>query len=161
MLRLQGHAAQSSDFPPVTKTCIAPSPPWTMLRRVTLLFPRLRRIRLAALAFVQLRQVVERLPDIGVLGPQRLLADGQAALIERLGLGIAALVSVQRSQVVERGTGLEVLGSKRLLSHSQYTFGDLSRLGVLTCWLRASASTAPCVNAGSARIASHTNRAIA
>ena len=36
-----------------------------------------------------------------MLGPQRLLADGEAAAIERLGLGVAALGPVQLGQVVE------------------------------------------------------------
>ena len=45
----------------------------------------------AALGAIQRRQVVERGADIGVVGAQRLLADGQRALVERLGLGVAAL----------------------------------------------------------------------
>ena len=37
-----------------------------------------------------------------MLGPQRLLADGEAALEERLGLGVAALGLVKQGEVVER-----------------------------------------------------------
>ena len=44
--------------------------------------------------------------DVGVVGPQRLLADGQAALVERLGLGVAALVPIQLGQIVERSANI-------------------------------------------------------
>src|SRR5262245_1875178 len=61
-------------------------------------------------------QVVERPADGGVLGPQRLLPDSQAALVERLGLGEAVLGCVQRVRVVERGGDVGVLGLQRLLA---------------------------------------------
>ena len=48
------------------------------------------------------REVVERRADVRVVRPQRLLAQRQAALIERLGLGAAALALVQPGQVVLR-----------------------------------------------------------
>jgi hypothetical protein len=53
--------------------------------------------------------------DIGVLGAKRLLANRQAALVERLGLRIATLVVVEHRQVVEAGGDLAVLGAERLL----------------------------------------------
>jgi hypothetical protein len=55
----------------------------------------------AALAEIQPRQVVEAGGDVGMIGPKRLLADCQAALVEGLGRGVAALVAIQRRQVVE------------------------------------------------------------
>jgi hypothetical protein len=40
---------------------------------------------------------------VGVLGPQRVFAGGEAALVERLGFGVAALDAIQQGQVIERG----------------------------------------------------------
>ena len=73
----------------------------------------------AALGSVQPGQVVERGADVGVVGAQRLLADGERALVERLGLGVAALVAVQRGQVVERGADIGVVGAQRLLADGE------------------------------------------
>ena len=54
--------------------------------------PEVRGTRPVALREVQPGQVVERDGDIGVVGAERLLADGESALVERLGVGVAALV---------------------------------------------------------------------
>lgn len=48
------------------------------------------RIPVAALALVQPGQVVERVSHVGMFGSQRFLADGKAALLERLDLPVAA-----------------------------------------------------------------------
>ena len=40
--------------------------------------------------------------DIGMVGTERLLADRQRSLVERLGVGVATLVLVELSQIVER-----------------------------------------------------------
>jgi hypothetical protein len=45
----------------------------------------------AALGAIELGEVVEGSADVGVVGAQRLLVDGQRALVERLGLGVATL----------------------------------------------------------------------
>ena len=50
-----------------------------------------------------------------MVGTQRLLEDGQAALVQRLGFGVAALVAMELSQVVERYSDIGVVGSQRLL----------------------------------------------
>jgi hypothetical protein len=55
-------------------------------------------------------KVVERQPDTGVVGPQCLLADGERALVEGLGLGIAALVLVKRGQIIETPSTTVVTG---------------------------------------------------
>ena len=75
-------------------------------------------------------QVVERLADVGVLGPQRLLLDGEVAPVQRLVLGEAALGLVQQGQVAERGADGGVLGPQRLLGHAEAGAG--SRLGANT-----------------------------
>jgi len=63
-----------------------------------------------------------------VIGAQRLLADGEAALIQRLGLGVAALGTVQPGQVVERGTDGGVVGAQRLLADGEAAL--IQRLGL-------------------------------
>jgi hypothetical protein len=40
--------------------------------------------------------VVERDADVVVVGAQRLLADGKAALVERLGLDVAAMGAIEQ-----------------------------------------------------------------
>ena len=49
----------------------------------------------------QLRQVVEVSGDVGVVGPEALLVDGERAAHQRLGLGQPVGVLEQRGQVVE------------------------------------------------------------
>ena len=46
-----------------------------------------------------------------MLGTQGLLADGKAAPVERLGLGVAALPDIERGKVVEDGGDAGVLGT--------------------------------------------------
>src|SRR5262245_29352570 len=59
-------------------------------------------------------QVVERPADGGVLGPQRLLPDSQAAFVERFGFGEAVLGRVQWAEVVEEGADVGVRGPRTL-----------------------------------------------
>ena len=54
--------------------------------------------------------------DVGVLGAEGLLADGEGALVERLGLGVAAVCLVEHGQVVERVGDVGVLGAEGLLA---------------------------------------------
>ena len=68
--------------------------------------------------------------DIGVVGAQRLLADGERALVERLGLGVAALGAVERGQVVERGADIGVVGAQRLLADGERALVERLGLGV-------------------------------
>ena len=51
-----------------------------------------------------------------MLGAERLLADRQRALVERLGLRVGAGGLVQRGEIVERGGGVGMLGAERLLA---------------------------------------------
>ena len=54
-----------------------------------------------------------------MVGPQRLLRDGEAALVQRLGLGVAALALIQRGQVVQRRADIGVVGAQRLLADGE------------------------------------------
>src|SRR5208337_3884414 len=59
---------------------------------------------------------------------ERLLADRQAALVERLSLGVTALTVVQRRQVDEAVCGVGVVGSERHLADCQAAL--VERLGL-------------------------------
>jgi hypothetical protein len=63
---------------------------------------------ISALVPIQLGQVVERFGDTRVVGPQRLLGDGEAAPIKPLGLSEAALGLVDAAQPRHGYRGLEV-----------------------------------------------------
>ena len=63
-----------------------------------------------------------------MVGAERLLADGQGALVERLGLGVVAHRLVQPRQVVEAGGGVGMLGAERLLADGQGA--PVERLGL-------------------------------
>ena len=69
--------------------------------------------------------------DIGVVGAERLLADREGALVERLGLGVAAFGDIQRSQVVERRSDIGVVGAQRLLADGERALSKRDRLSVL------------------------------
>ena len=47
-------------------------------------------------------EVVQRTRDMGVVGAERLLRDGQRALIERQGALIGALGAIEPGEVVQR-----------------------------------------------------------
>jgi hypothetical protein len=47
-------------------------------------------------------QVVERLRNLRMVGTERLLADCQRSLVERLGVGVATLDAIKLSKAVER-----------------------------------------------------------
>ena len=66
-----------------------------------------------------------------MVGAERLLADGQGALEERLGLGVVALRTVQLRQVVEAGGGVGMVGAERLLADGQGALVERLGLGVL------------------------------
>ena len=51
---------------------------------------------------VQHGQIVERGGGVGMLGAERLLANGERALVERLGLRVGTGALVQPSEIVER-----------------------------------------------------------
>ena len=63
-----------------------------------------------------------------MVGPQRFLADGEGALVERLGLRVAPLVVVERRQVVEAGGGVGVVGPQRFLADGEGAL--VERLGL-------------------------------
>ena len=65
-----------------------------------------------------------------MVGTERLLADRQRSLVERLGLGVAALVSVQLSQVVQRLRDIGMVGTERLLADRQRALVERLGLGV-------------------------------
>jgi hypothetical protein len=81
---------------------------------------------------MQLGQIVEDDGDRGMIGPSRLLDDGQAALVERLGLGVAALRTVEEGEVVERDGSrgmigpVEALGERKCLQRDGYSLIDLA-----------------------------------
>ena len=54
-----------------------------------------------------------------MLGAEGLLADGERALEQRLGLGVAAGVSVEQAQVVERGGEVGMLGAEGPLADGE------------------------------------------
>ena len=69
---------------------------------------------------------------VGMIGPSRLLDDGQAALVERLGLGVAALRTVEEGEIVERDGNrgvigpVEALGERECLQRDGYSLVDLA-----------------------------------
>ena len=63
-----------------------------------------------------------------MVGAERLLAQRQGALVQRLGLGVAALALVQKGEVVERGADRGVVGAERLLGDRQGAL--VQRLGL-------------------------------
>ena len=65
-----------------------------------------------------------------MVGAQRLLADGERALVERLGLGVAALGAIELGQVVERGADIGVVGAQRLLADGERALVERLGLGV-------------------------------
>ena len=79
---------------------------------------------------VQRRQVVEDRGHVGMVRAERLLADRQRALVERLGLGVAALVVVQRRQVVQRCGVVGMVRAQRLLADRQRALVERLGLGV-------------------------------
>ena len=58
-----------------------------------------------------------------MLGAQRLLADRERPLVERLGLGVGTGGVVEIGEVVERGGGVGVLGAQRLLRDRERACG--------------------------------------
>ena len=56
----------------------------------------------AALREIEPREVVEAHAQFRLVGAERVFADGEGTLEERLGFGVAALSYVERGQVVER-----------------------------------------------------------
>ncbi len=84
----------------------------------------------AALASVQHGEVVQRGADRGVVGPQRLLADAEDTLVQRLGLGVAALAPVQHGEIVQRDADFGVFGAEGLLCERKRLLGNLGRLGI-------------------------------
>ena len=62
-----------------------------------------------------------------MVGPERLLTEREAALVERFGLGIPALALVQRREVVQRAADVGMVGSERFLAESEAAL--VERLG--------------------------------
>ncbi len=77
------------------------------------------RFAVAALGHVEMRQVVERLPDIRMVGAEGFLSDRQRAFEERLRLAVAALGIVQHRQVVERLPDIRMVGAEGFLPDRQ------------------------------------------
>ena len=65
-----------------------------------------------------------------MLGAEGLLADGERALVERLGLGVAAGVPVEQAQVVERVGDVGMLGAEGLLVDGERALVQRLGLGV-------------------------------
>src|SRR6202030_2782088 len=81
--------------------------------------PEVRGVGPVLLRKIQRGEVVERLPDIRVVGAERLLAERQCPQEERLGLAVAALRVIQLGEVVEDSAALWVVGAERLLAERQ------------------------------------------
>jgi hypothetical protein len=64
-------------------------------------------------------QIVKADTHVRMLGPQRLLVDGQCAPVEPLSFGIPALRMIEQRQVVEAGRKLRMRGPQRLLEDIQ------------------------------------------
>src|SRR5712671_1495981 len=64
---------------------------------------------------IQGSQILQARDHIGVDGAERLLANRQRALVERLRLGIVALGFVEHGQVVQAHGDIGVVGAERLL----------------------------------------------
>src|SRR3954447_10101195 len=64
---------------------------------------------------IELRQVLEALRDVGVLGAEHFLTNVEGAAEERFGVAVAALVMVEPRQVVEGSGGVGVIGAARFL----------------------------------------------
>jgi hypothetical protein len=79
---------------------------------------------------VRIKKITERLPDIGVVGAKRLLADGHRALVQRIGLCIAPLITVDLGEFVECLGNAKVLGSKHLFVNLERLFVQRRGLGV-------------------------------
>ena len=65
-----------------------------------------------------------------MLRAERLLADGEGAFVQRLGLGVAALRPVERREVVETGGDIRVLRAERLLADGEGAFVQRLGLGI-------------------------------
>ena len=65
-----------------------------------------------------------------MLGTERLLADGERALEERLGLGVGAGGLVEHGEIVERGRDVGMLGAERLLADGERALVERLGLGV-------------------------------
>ena len=63
-----------------------------------------------------------------MLGAERLLADGERALVERLGLRVGAGGLIQHGEIVERAGGVGMLGAERLLADGERAL--VERLGL-------------------------------
>src|SRR4051812_43481199 len=65
-----------------------------------------------ALRQIQVGQVVESLPHVGVVRTERFLADRQGALVQALRLAVIALLPMHESQFVERNSVICMVGSE-------------------------------------------------
>ena len=66
-------------------------------------------LRMAARLKVQVSEIPEAYPDIGVVRPERLFAYGEGVLKERFRLLIAALVAIEPGEVVEASSDIGVV----------------------------------------------------
>ena len=79
---------------------------------------------------VERREVIQTGGDIGVLRAERLLADGEGAFVQRLGLGIAALRPGRAREVIQTGGDIRVLRAERLLADGEGAFVQRLGLGI-------------------------------
>ena len=63
---------------------------------------------------------------------ERLLADRQRSLVQRLGVGVATLILVERSQVVQRIRDIGMIGTEGFLLDRQRSLIQRLGLGVAT-----------------------------
>ena len=93
-------------------------------------FEKRLSLRRPALRPVKLGQIDQAHGDIGVIGPLRLLADGEGTLVERLGLAVAASRIIEGGEVVERCGDVGVVGPLRLFLDRQRALDEGLGLGV-------------------------------
>jgi hypothetical protein len=83
-----------------------------------------------ALVEVEPSEVVEREARVGMIGPQRLLADRQRALAEGFGLGVIALRTADFGDIVEPDAHLGMPRPQHLLCSGQRASREQFCLGV-------------------------------
>ena len=80
--------------------------------------------------------------NIGMIGTEGFLTDGQRSLVERLGIRIATLVTVQRRKIVQRCRNIGMIGTEGFLTDGQRSL--VERLGIRIATLVAGTASQDC-----------------
>ena len=76
-------------------------------------------VGIAVLLAVEIRQVVQYLSDLGMIGTECLLGDRQGPFIEKLGVCVTAFALMQPGQIVQQLGDLRVIAAERLFLNGQ------------------------------------------